>query len=203
MIDDVIDLVPILERDGSSCGEWPEDGTAGVPSTSPPTSIVVSDGTLLSGGGRAVKLSLVPTGRMASNDAESWVASSATSSSPSQASTPVTVSRCGPAGCSFRCARTRRVPRCQWCPRTGWHRRVRQVTTTDLLEARRYDPSNVENWRFVDDPVIPGLRFTLRPVTTPFIFFGFKVPSFGGRWFLSVLDPVSTISSATSITSST
>lgn len=64
-----------------------------------------------------------------------------------------------------------------------------RATRTDLQEARRHDPSNVEGWRFIDDEVIPGLQFSLAPAGQRFIFFCFRSPTVGGRWYLTVLHP--------------
>jgi hypothetical protein len=64
-----------------------------------------------------------------------------------------------------------------------------RATQSDLNEARTLDPDNVEDWTFVDDPVIPGLRFEMCPVALRFVFFAFRSPSHGGQWFLSPLDP--------------
>lgn len=59
----------------------------------------------------------------------------------------------------------------------------------DLDEVRRLDPANVEQWRFVDDPHVPGLTFRMAPVARVFDFFCFRSAAAAGRWYLSVLSP--------------
>jgi hypothetical protein len=64
-----------------------------------------------------------------------------------------------------------------------------RATRADLAEARREDPHDAECWRFIDDPNIPGLRFTMTGTGHRFDFFCVRSPAHGGRWLLTVLQP--------------
>ena len=64
-----------------------------------------------------------------------------------------------------------------------------RATRGDLAEARREDPEGKEDWRFVDDPNIPGLRFTMTGTGRTFVFYCVRSPAHGGRWLLTVLHP--------------
>lgn len=64
-----------------------------------------------------------------------------------------------------------------------------RASVVDLAEALTHDPQDVEGWRFVDDPKIPGLRFHLAPAGRRFVFFCVRSPLHGGRWLLTVLAP--------------
>lgn len=57
----------------------------------------------------------------------------------------------------------------------------------DEAELDRLDPRRVERWRFINDPVLPGYVFSMRPVATVFEFLAFRWV--GGRWYLSPLEP--------------
>jgi hypothetical protein len=66
-------------------------------------------------------------------------------------------------------------------------RMASMARVADETEIRTFDPTGKEQWRFIDDAVLPGYAFVMRPISTAFQFFTFRWA--GGRWFVSPLVP--------------
>lgn len=54
-------------------------------------------------------------------------------------------------------------------------------------EWQALDPGCIEQWAFVDHPVVPGWRFTMRPSDAAFVFFTFHAS--GRGYYLTCLSP--------------
>lgn len=142
--------------------------------------VVVADGDLVDGAGTA--LSRVPTGRMAA--APNWdrIVRAIQDGEAGRRTDDEVVVRPG--------GELDLVPRGHApteLSRVTKDRMAAGRRAADDAEIRRLDPAGREGWRWIDDPVLPGYTFVMRPIATAFSFFAFRWTS--GRWYVSPLVP--------------
>lgn len=188
LTDTVIDLRPVATDAGAV--KWTSDHcAAAIAPPDVPGTLRVADGTVYHDtADRPAALSTVPADRMAGqrpdwNEIIDSIRQAETSRDRSDREIAVQ-----PGGALVPVDRGQKGPELSTVPEDIMAAPAR-ATRDDLAEARRLDPHNVEQWDFIDHPMIPGLRFTLIPVSQPFTFFCFRDAAHGGRWFLAVLDP--------------
>lgn len=179
-----IDLVPVIAADGSE--EWVAPSTT-APAAAPdgPSGVTVDDG-IIQHDDDTQSLSSVPTERMASGkDWNQIIGAIAAAEAGRSTDTLIQVEE---GGALVPVSKGETGQPLSTVPEETMAAPA-LASQADLQECRRYDPNNVEGWRFIDDPTIPGLQFSLAPAGERFTFFCFRSPTMGGRWYLTVLDP--------------
>lgn len=182
----VVDLVPHLDASGIEVWEV-DEGSAGESSVNTqrqaPTLTVSPDGKVTNDTGEV--LSTVPRQRMASGSGRGrWdrIIQSIQEAENGRHSGEEVVVR--PGGALELVAFGQAGQQLSRVPKD---RMAATPRPEDEAELDRLDPCRVERWRFVNDPVLPGYVFSMRPVATVFEFFTFRWV--GGRWYLSPLAP--------------
>lgn len=177
----IIDLTPIVAENGTE--EWVATTASAGTADSP--GVVIDDG-IIQRDDDAQRLSTVPTARMAADkDWNRIIGSIAAAEAGRETDTAIEVV---PGGALIPVDKGQAGQPLSVVPEEVMAASGR-ACRSDLQEAKRHDPNNVEGWRFIEDATIPGLEFRLAPAGDVFTFFCFRSPSMGGRWYLTVLDP--------------
>ena len=180
---DIIDVHPVTTPNGGE--EWVAAGEETAPRVEAPgTGLTVGSG-VVRGEDSPTPLTTVPTERLAGGP--DWNRIIDAMSEAERAGADVPAIGVKPGGEMVFLDQSQSQPQLSTVPRERLA--AGRASRADLAEARREDPHDVERWRFIDDPNIPGLRFTMTGSGHRFDFFCVRSPAHGGRWLLTLLAP--------------
>lgn len=165
---EVIDLVRVPTRDGRDVWAPPQRQTR--------SEVVITDGVV---GTEDEPLSTVPSDRMAQGPDWNRIMSSIQRQEAGQRSDDEVVVE--PGGVLRPVSRGEADRGASVIPKD------RMASDESLI--RRLDPDDLERWRYIDDPVVSGWTFRLKPARQWYRFFTFKMTSLGGKWLVTPLTP--------------